>query len=603
MDRDLTKEAIVRGFEALIRGDRLFGADMRPDILKKSGKGVRFLIGPVPPMRTLLSRWGVLFGNRLSPDELFERLAVSIHEFNHRDNVLLCARDRFIYDTLIVHGEEPIGGLTLEFYAIPDRSAGWLGRLLRRKSLKIVYIERIHLREQSSGYASSLFRDYEKLFHNLGFNQFRLKASLSVGKYYWAKEGFDFVEKEDLDRRREGLKGLVKERNLPVKDAEIARLNHAYDIARFRKDLRISVFRDGEGYYSLSGDETHVEEFQFPLGKAYLLCAGPWDGHKIIYTNTPRRTGFVFSRDYLDHRTRAGHRESPRRLEHLMKAIQKEGLRESLVFLAPYVPERDIVEKIHLSGYLDSFRDAAAGGGRTFQTADCSISPRSYEVALLAAGGVMAGVDAVMNGRVENIFCAVRPPGHHAGRDYAMGFCFINNVSVGAVHARTVYGVERIFILDWDAHHGNGTQDIFEEDPLTYFCSIHEHPTFCFPGTGRRMERGKGKGDGFTRNVTLRPHDSDDALVEAFEGEVVPEIDRFRPDLIMISAGFDGHHGDGIAGLRLTEASYAHMTRRLCELADKHCGGKIVSVLEGGYEGPVFAASVVAHLRALQGRN
>ena len=298
-----------------------------------------------------------------------------------------------------------------------------------------------------------------------------------------AKEGFDFVEKEELDRRRQGVRALIKERNLPVQDAEIARLNHAYDIAQFRKDLRISVSRDGEGCYSHTGDETHVEQFPFPLGKAYLLCAGQWDGHKVIYTNTPRRTGFVFSREYLDHRTRAGHRESPGRLEHLMKAIQKDDLRESLVFLAPYVPERDIVEKIHRSGYLDSFRNAAAGGARTFQTVDCSISPKSFDVALLAAGGVMAGVDAVMNGRVENIFCAVRPPGHHAGRDYAMGFCFINNVSVGAVHARAVYGVERIFILDWDAHHGNGTQDIFEEDPLTYFCSIHEHPTFCFPGT------------------------------------------------------------------------------------------------------------------------
>lgn len=603
MDRELPKETIVRGFEELIGGNRLFGADMRPDVLKKSGKGTRFLVAPLPSMRKLLSQWEDLFGNRTSPSDLYHRLAVSIHGFEQRENVLLFAPDRIIYDTAIVHGKEPIGGMTLEFYAIPDPSAGWLAGLLRRRMLKIVYIERIHLREQSSGYASSLFRDYEKLFRDLGFNQFRLKASLSVGKYYWAKEGFDFVEKEDLDRRREGLRAFVKERDLPVKDAEISRLNHAYDIAQFRKDLRVSVYRDGDGYYSLAGDETHVEEFQFPLGKAYLLCAGPWDGHKIIYTNTPRRTGFVFSREYLDHRTRAGHRESPGRLEHLMKAVQKDGLRESLVFLAPYVPDREIVEKIHPGGYLDRFRDAAAAGARTFQTVDCSISPRSYEVALLAAGGVMAGVDAVMNGRVDNIFCAVRPPGHHAGRDYAMGFCFINNVSVGVFHARTAYGVERIFILDWDAHHGNGTQDIFEEDPLTYFCSIHEHPTFCFPGTGRRMERGKGKGDGFTRNVTLRPHDSDDALLEVFEGEVVPEIDRFRPDLIMISAGFDGHHGDGITGLQLTDASYAHMTRRLCELADAHCGGKIVSVLEGGYEGPVFAASVVAHLRALQGRN
>ena len=184
-----------------------------------------------------------------------------------------------------------------------------------------------------------------------------------------------------------------------------------------------------------------------------------------------------------------------------------------------------------------------------------------------------------------------------------MGFCFLNNVAIGAAYARSVYGVQRIFILDWDAHHGNGTQEIFEDDPWTYFCSIHEHPTFCFPGTGRRMERGTGEGRGYTLNIPLRPHAGDRDLVDAFDNEVVPEIDRFCPNLIMISAGFDAHADDPIADLDLTEASYAHMTRRLCEAADRHCGGKIVSVLEGGYNGLSLASSVIAHLKALQGRS
>jgi acetoin utilization deacetylase AcuC-like enzyme len=285
-----------------------------------------------------------------------------------------------------------------------------------------------------------------------------------------------------------------------------------------------------------------------------------------------------------------------------LKAIDKDGLRSSLVFLKPYPADPEILEKVHDPVYLDSFRSAVAGGASHFKTRDCAISPESYEVALLAAGGVMAGVDAVMNRRVENVFCAVRPPGHHATRDAAMGFCFINNVAVGAAYARAVYGTEKIFILDWDVHHGNGTQDLFDEDPLTYFCSFHEHPTFCFPGTGRRMERGKGAAEGTTLNIPLRPHAGDAEISELFDREVLPEIDRFRPDLIMISAGFDAHRDDPIADIELTEGSFGHMTRRICEAADRHCGGKIVSVLEGGYDRPAFVSSVIAHLRALQGK-
>lgn len=215
----------------------------------------------------------------------------------------------------------------------------------------------------------------------------------------------------------------------------------------------------------------------------------------------------------------------------------------------------------------------------------------------------MAGIDAVMNRRVENVFCAVRPPGHHAGQAQAMGFCFLNNVAVGAVYAREAYGVERIFILDWDVHHGNGTQAIFGEDPRTYFCSMHEHPTFCFPGTGRRMDRGTGVAYGTTLNIPLKPHTGDDEFLETFEREVVPEIESFRPGLILISAGFDAHRQDPIADLDLTERSYVQMTRRICEMADRFCGGRVVSVLEGGYHGASLASSAVAHIMTLQGRS
>jgi len=184
-----------------------------------------------------------------------------------------------------------------------------------------------------------------------------------------------------------------------------------------------------------------------------------------------------------------------------------------------------------------------------------------------------------------------------------MGFCFINNVAVGAAYARTAYGVDRVFILDWDVHHGNGTQEIFEDDPAVFYCSVHEHPSFCFPGTGRRMETGTGPGEGYTLNLPLEPRTGDRELVEAFDLEVVPALETFRPDLILVSAGFDAHHADAMGDLELTDASYIHMTRRLCEVAQRLCGGRIVSVLEGGYNLASLSSSVVAHLRTLQGRS
>lgn len=599
----LPRETVVRGLDVLISERKLFGAELNPDILKKEGAERKFLVARVPARRKLLSRWTELFRNLISPDDFFRLLSPGVHGSVHRENMLLFGKDRVIYDTQIHRGDEPIGEMTLVFHAAFDRRRGILA-WLRGARLRFVYIEHIRLSEQSSGYASVLFRHYESLFRNVGFNQFRLKASLSVGKYYWAKEGFDCIERSQLQEMKERLRALVKERDLAVTEVEIQRLNHAYDIALFRREMKLPVYRNREGYYSLDRDGEFEEESRYPLGKAFLLTSAPWDGYKVIYTNTPRRTGIVYSDAYhLGHRTRTGHVESPKRLSRLWHAVGKDGLHDSLIPLEPYSPAPDFLEKVHEAEYLERFRAAVLQGSRTFSTRDCSIGPTSYDVALLAAGGVMAGVDAVMNGRVENIFCAVRPPGHHAGRSSAMGFCFLNNVAVGAIYARAVYGVGRIFILDWDVHHGNGTQEIFEEDPLTYFCSLHEHPTFCFPGTGRRMERGRGDGAGFTLNIPLKPRTGDDELVETFDRQVLPEVERFRPDLILISAGFDAHRDDPIADLELTERSFVHMTRRMCEAADRFCGGRIVSVLEGGYNGSSLVSSALAHIRTLQGRS
>ncbi|MCM3878403.1 MAG: histone deacetylase [Thermoanaerobaculia bacterium] len=597
-----SRQEILGDFEKLIEERKLFGAELDPTIIKKSGKGTRFLISDVPPVAKLLARWARIFENAIAPTALLEALAARTHEFAHRENFFLFGKNRVLYDTQIFSAEESVGELTLSFASLRDRALGLLAYLSGAR-LRVVYIEHIRVTAQRSGYASTLFRHYERLFRDLGFNQFRLNASLSVGKYYWAQEGFDFSDASEAARRKVALRALVKETSLPVREVEIGRLNHAYDFARFRRDLRIPVYRNDEGFYALSPGDRFRDEVSLPLGKAFLLSAAPWDGFKTIYTNTPRRTGFVTSSDYLDHRTRSGHPESPARLRTLLKAVRKQGLTSTLVTLSPYVPDLEFLQGIHRPEYLARFRESARKGEKVFSTRDCSISPKSFDVALLAAGGVMAGVDAVLNGRVDNVFCAVRPPGHHAGRETAMGFCFINNVAVGAVYARAIYGVERIFILDWDVHHGNGTQEIFDGDPLTYYCSLHEHPTFCFPGTGRRMERGTGAGAGLTLNLPLKPHTVDEELMETFEREVVPEIERFEPGLIMVSAGFDAHERDPIADLDLTERSFAYMTRRVCELADRYCGGRIVSVLEGGYDGPALASSALAHLKALQGRS
>ncbi|MGZ8439544.1 MAG: hypothetical protein ACXWXD_02020, partial [Candidatus Deferrimicrobiaceae bacterium] len=316
----LPRREIEKGFETLIGENRLFGAEMNPVIIKKEGAKRKFLVSRLPSRKTLLSRWSRLFRDLISPADFFDLVSAKFLNFEHRENMLLMGKDRIIYDTQIFRGSEAVGEMTLFFLSRMDRNLGLLD-YLRGMRLRIVYIDHIRLSEQSSGYASALFRFYEKFFHDLGFHQFRLSASLSVGKYYWAKEGFDCLNKGDFLRMKAGLAKLVRDLRLPVGETDINRLNHAYDIALFRRDLKIPVYRNRDGYYSWKKDEEHREEEVFPPGKAFLLSSHPWDGYKIIYTNTPRRTGFVYTPGYLNHRTRAGHPESRKRLVTLRDAI------------------------------------------------------------------------------------------------------------------------------------------------------------------------------------------------------------------------------------------------------------------------------------------
>jgi hypothetical protein len=286
----LSKQDILQTFEKLIEEGKLFGAELDPTILKKSGKGTRFLISTAPHRAKLFRRWARLFGSVISPGALFDALSARIHEFEHRENHLLFGKDRVMYDTQIFKEEESVGELTLSFASLIDPTLGVLA-FLKGARLKVVRIEHIRLTAQRSGYASTLFQHYERLFRDLGFHQFRLSASLSVGKYYWAKEGFDFSDKSEVGQRKGELRALVKERSLPVPETEIERLDHAYDFARFKRDVRIPVYRDAEGNYSLRGDDRFREEVFLPLGKAFLLSSAPWEGYKTIQTNAARTVG------------------------------------------------------------------------------------------------------------------------------------------------------------------------------------------------------------------------------------------------------------------------------------------------------------------------
>jgi acetoin utilization deacetylase AcuC-like enzyme len=255
------------------------------------------------------------------------------------------------------------------------------------------------------------------------------------------------------------------------------------------------------------------------------------------------------------------------------------------------------IARAHDPGYVESVLAEIRDGARWLANGDVSVGPRSGEIALLAAGGVLNTVDLVLEGKAENAFCAVRPPGHHATANQAMGFCIFNNVAVAARHAQAVHGVERVAILDWDVHHGNGTQDIFYEDGSVLFCSTHESP--WYPGTGAADGRGRGAGEGLTIN---RPFPAGAGIAEiggAFRNEFLPAVRKFRPGLILLSAGFDSREGDPLGEFRLHDEDFAALTRSVCETAAEVCGGRVVSVLEGGYSLPGLASAAAAHLTAL----
>jgi acetoin utilization deacetylase AcuC-like enzyme len=294
----------------------------------------------------------------------------------------------------------------------------------------------------------------------------------------------------------------------------------------------------------------------------------------------------------LDHDPGSHHPEAPARLRTVLAALSGPQYARLERREAPEAALDDIL-RVHSRHHVEHVLGAVPKAGHAAIDADTVLSPASGTAALHAAGAVAAAVDAVVAKEADNAFCAVRPPGHHAEPDRAMGFCLFNNAAIGALRAREVHGFERVAVVDFDVHHGNGTQAAFEADDNLFYASTHQYP--LYPGTGAASETGVGN----IVNVPLRPMSGSGPFRVAMTGRVLPALDAFRPDLLLISAGFDAHRSDPLAQLMLEEADYTWITERLVEIAFRHAEGRLVSTLEGGYDLTALGASVAAHVRVL----
>jgi acetoin utilization deacetylase AcuC-like enzyme len=305
----------------------------------------------------------------------------------------------------------------------------------------------------------------------------------------------------------------------------------------------------------------------------------------------------LYDSKFLLHDTGAAHPETRKRLESILKALEAdESLTRKIHRVAPRAASEADLRRCHSEDMIRDVRTFIAQGG-TYLDSDTPVSPQSFDVACLAAGAATTAVDTVMTEAGGRAFALMRPPGHHATPTKAMGFCLFNSAAIAARYAQAVHGIEKVLIVDWDVHHGNGTQDIFWTDDSVFYFSAHQYPHY--PGTGARDEIGSGKGAGFTLNVPLRGGTSAGAHREAF-GDALKEIEsKFHPDLVILSAGFDSHRNDPLGNLMLEDVDFAEMTKEVLRIADKHANGRVVSLLEGGYNLDLLGGSVRSHLNAL----
>jgi acetoin utilization deacetylase AcuC-like enzyme len=295
------------------------------------------------------------------------------------------------------------------------------------------------------------------------------------------------------------------------------------------------------------------------------------------------KTGFLYDLRYLLHDTGPYHPEMAERLEVIYKGIEAADLLSKLVRISAQRADIKWIKAVHSEQYIRRFEEVCLSGNRYLDHQDNQMCTYTYDTALLAVGGILDVVDRIMKGELDNAFCAVRPPGHHAEHDQAMGFCYFNNVAIAARYLQQQWGIERVGIIDFDVHHGNGTQHIFEHDDTVFYYSIHEHPSFAYPGTGREFEEGQGAGFGFTKNSPILPGQSDEEYRVFFEQDLVPSFEKFKPQVLLVSIGFDAHVDDEMADVSVTTEGYTSMINLAMQLAAQHCEGRLISILEGGY--------------------
>ena len=296
-----------------------------------------------------------------------------------------------------------------------------------------------------------------------------------------------------------------------------------------------------------------------------------------------KKTGFLFDERFLQHRTGPDHPEVPERLEVIYRGLEQRGLLSQLTIIPARPAEDHWIEAVHSVEHIRRFEEACLMGKRDLDHPDNQICEETFQTALLAVGGILETARRVMGQELDNAFCAVRPPGHHAEVNQALGFCFFNNVAIAARYIQAEWGVRRIGIIDFDVHHGNGTQHIFERDPTVFYYSIHEHPTFSYPGTGREFEKGLEAGYGYTLNSPVLPGYGDEEYRDSIEKDLVPAFNRFQPEVILVSAGFDAHEDDDMSNINLSTSGYSWIMNRVMGLAERHAQGRLISILEGGY--------------------
>lgn len=301
---------------------------------------------------------------------------------------------------------------------------------------------------------------------------------------------------------------------------------------------------------------------------------------------------------FHEHDTGAGHPESARRLDAAMEGVRRAGLTDRVVHEATHEDTDRIIAKVHSAEYERSLEDASRAGYRLFHSVDNPISPATFAAARACVSTTLAAADAIWKRREpERAFVVARPPGHHAEQVTAMGFCFFNTIACAAEWLRELPGIERVMIFDFDVHHGNGTQALFEQRPDVFYTSIHRFP--FYPGTGAASELGVGGGFGFTRNWPMEAGAGDAEYLRKMEDEIVRVIDDYAPNALLLSSGFDAHRRDPLGGMHVTEGAYGEITRRVVECAERHCEGRVLSLLEGGYDMEGLAASVDEHVRNL----